>query len=112
MTPVHKTLDLLQHVWPYISGVFLSFIAVFRMWWIDRKKMRRRMNNLEILAENSVSHKDLQACRDDVRAADEKNLMLIFSEIKSLREEHNADAKVNAQQHMDILNQVVTGDKQ
>ena len=106
ITPSHRWLDAAAHIWPYLSGLFLTLAATVRLWWHGRQAIKKRIVTLETLAEHSVSHEDLQACRDDVRAADEKNLTLIFGEIRSLREEHNTDAKVNAQQHMDILSKM------
>lgn len=99
-TQTHRWLDYLDHLWPYISGVFITLLAVIRLWWYDRHQTRKRIGNLEVLAEHMVTTADLQACRDNVRDDDEKNMEKVFAEIKELTKE-------NAAQHQDIMKQIL-----
>ena len=96
----HKMLDVLSHIYPYVAGIFITMVAVVRLWWHNRQETRRRIATLEIMAERMASQDDLQACRDEVRHVDEQNLEKIYNEMK----ENNRD---NAQQHNDILNQSI-----
>lgn len=97
---LHKIADALQHAWPVIAG-FISFSLIgFKVWWLDRRNTKNRIKNLEILAEQTVYKSDLQACRDDVREVDDKNLEKISEEIKEL-------SRRNAEEHTDIMKQMI-----
>ena len=98
--PPHRILDVLSHLWPYVSGIALTLLATVRLWWYDRKETKRRIGTLEVMAEHMVTKDDLQACRDDVRATDDKNLEKLYQEIKT-------NTAQNAQQHQDIMAQMM-----
>ena len=100
--PDHKWLDYLQHLWPYVAAFFATSVTAFRLWWNDRKLLRSRINNVEIIAQNCVTQEQLHECRNEVRDDDTKNLDLIFSEIKELRRERKRDAETTAQRLLDI----------
>lgn len=99
-TNTHNILDVLDRVWPYVSGVAVTILATVRLWWHDKKVTKARINTLEVMAEHMVTKDELQACRDDVREEDESNLEKIYKEIKENNQE-------NARQHQDILKQVI-----
>lgn len=103
----HKVLDFLEHLWPYISGMVVVFIGSIRLWWTDRKNTRKRIQTLEVLAENMVTTDDLHVCRDEVREQDEKNLDMVFKELKGLRGEIKEESRINAQQHQDLMKQII-----
>ena len=96
----HRIFDILNHVWPYLSGAILIMFAGTKLWWYDRRETKRRIVALEVLAENLVNKDDLQECRDDVRQVDDDNLEKIFTELRK----HTAN---NAQQHQDIMNKII-----
>lgn len=104
----HKILDVLEHIWPYVSGIVLTMAAGVRLWWYDRRQVKHRIATLEVLAEQSVTQRDLQECRDDVRNDDDSNLNKIYNKIDEITRD-------NSQQHQDIMNTIlqihITGDK-
>ena len=114
-TPLHKTLDFLDHIWPYLIGfitmLFTTIAATARLWWHDRKEREARVARLEVLYEhlksNSIDHETLHECREDVREEDEKNLNNDLGEIKLLRSEIRVDAKENAKQHDSIMDKII-----
>lgn len=93
-------IDAIQHLWPVISGLALTFVAVFRLWWHDRRETKKRIGTLEVMAEHMVTKADLRACREDVRDDHEESLEKIYNEIKTNNSE-------NAQQHQDIMAQMI-----
>ena len=93
-------LDMLGHIYPYVAGLFITMVAIVRLWLFNRKEIKKRILTLEIMAERMASQEDLQACRDEVRHVDEQNLEKIYQEMK----ENNRD---NANQHSDILKQII-----
>jgi len=96
----HKVLDFVSHLWPYISGVVVTLLAGIRLWWYEKQVTKKRIRTLEALATNMVSKQDLQACRDDVRAVDEKNLDKLSGDIRE-------NMKQNAKEHQDIMKQII-----
>ena len=103
MSHESKALGYLHEIWPYITGLFLVTVAMFKTWMHDRK----RITTLEVLAENMVTHGDLQKCREDVRNAEEKQLQGVYADIKSLAKQAREDMKQNAKQHSEIMNQII-----
>ncbi|MBT8450283.1 MAG: hypothetical protein KJO69_11365, partial [Gammaproteobacteria bacterium] len=77
-----------------------------KIWWTVRKAKEKRISALEILAEHWVTREDLHACREDVRATDDKNLEIVFNEIKGLRKEVTTlvadNRKENTSEHNEI----------
>lgn len=100
----HKIIDVLQHIWPYLSGLAITFLAALKLWWNERRETRKRLKNQEILVDHiireKVSHKELQACRDDVRHDNDTHIDNIYARL-------DKHALENAQQHQDILNQII-----
>lgn len=94
--PHPKWLTWLDHTWPYITGVVVTIIAGVKLWWHDRKETKRRIANLEIMAEHMISRDELQACREDVRRED-----------KDILEKIDHSIEENAKQHQDIMKQIV-----
>lgn len=107
----HKLLHIFEHIWPYVTGVFAVIIGGLKLWWSDKQKTKKRISNIEYitqwLKENSITSDDLKACREEVREVDDKNLEVIFDEIKTLRRDIRHDSKSNAEQHQDILKQII-----
>lgn len=106
-TNTDKVFSFFDQMWPFISGIVLTIIAVIKLWWSDRQAVKRRIIALEVIAEASVSKSELQACRDDVRVVDESNLEKIYGLIRDNNEN-------NAQQHQDIMHEIIElhrGDK-
>lgn len=106
-TQTHKAFDLLQHVWPYISGMFITLVAIVKFWFAERKALNSRIKNLEIIAENSATKAELYSCKEEVYAQDLINLEKIYEEIKILRKESQDEAHSNSQQHQDIMNTII-----
>ena len=113
-TPSHKWLDAAQHLWPYVSGVFITMIAVVKLWWSDRKETKRRITNVELIAETAVTEARLQECKTDVLVHDAtveerilEELKILAQETKELRADMREDNQANAKQHQDILTEVV-----
>ena len=75
-------------------------VGAFRLFWHDRKETKHRIATLEKIAEHAVTYRDLQACRDDVRAEDNKNLEIMYTKIEEL-------SRQNAEQHTEMINQVL-----
>lgn len=100
----HGILDFLQHLWPYVLGVFTAIGTAFGMYWADRRDTKRRVINLEklieLLSERSITHADLAACREDVRASDDAAVGKIYQLIR----ENNV---TNAEQHNDIMKEII-----
>ena len=99
-TNTHKALDFIEHLWPLLSGIVITLLAIIKLWWHSHRETKSRIKNLEVLAENSVTHKELQACRDNVREEDERNLTAVLKEMKD-------QSKENASQHENIVNQII-----
>ncbi len=91
-----KWLTWLDHTWPYITGMAATMLGAFRLWCHDRKETKKRIQNLEIMAEHFVSRDDLLACRDDVRREDKEILEKIDHSIAE-----------NAKQHQDIMKEMM-----
>lgn len=98
--PTQKFIDWLTHVWPVISGLFLTMVMVTRLWWSDKVETKKRITSLEILAEHTASKNDLRKCRDEVRTVDEHNL----EKIQQLIHEGN---KENQEQHADLMKHII-----
>ena len=103
-TFTHKFVHVLEHIWPYVSGMVIVMFAGFKLWWSDRRETKVRIKNIEVMVEHlqndKVSQQDLQACRDDVREVDDANLVRIMDRIEQ-------NATDNAKQHQDILQQII-----
>ena len=100
----HKILDILEHIWPYVTGMTVTLLAAMKLWWSDRKETKKRINEnaeaIRAISSNMVSHDDLHACREDVRDVDDENLIRVLDRIEE-------NAKDNARQHLDIMNQII-----
>ena len=99
MSPEHKILDALQHLWPYLAGVFAAILGGLKMWWSDRKALRVRVQNVEKIAEQAVTEARLQECRVDVDSVDKE----ILVEIRAIREDMREDNRMNAESHQKII---------
>ena len=99
MSPEHKVIDLLQHLWPYIAGMFAAIVAGLRIWWSDRKALRLRVQNVEKIAEHAVTEARLQECKVDVDSVDKE----ILVEIRAIREDMREDNQINAVAHQKII---------
>ena len=110
-TQTHKILDFLQHIWPYVyavvTGLGVMFVAMIRFAWHRHKELKEQQSEqaaaIIAINENMVTTPQLHACREDVRDDDEKNLDLIFNEIRDLRKEARTEAAANAKQHKEIM---------
>jgi len=112
--PSHKWLDAAQHLWPYISGFILTMFAVVKLWWNDRKETKKRIANVEKIAESAVTEARLQECKTDVLGHDItveerilEELKVLATETKELRQDMREDNIANAKAHQDILKEVV-----
>ena len=105
-TVEHKILDYLSHIWPYVSGVFLVMVAGFKLWWYDKKVVKKRIATLESIAEHMASKDDLRECRDSVDKQDADNLKVVLTEIQTIRRENSDNIETNSQQHLDIMHQM------
>ena len=113
----HKILDYLSHIYPYIAGFFLFTAAGFKLWWHDRKVVKKRITTLEALAENMATQDDLRDCRDGVDKQDADNLKVVLDEIKTGErrndEKHDAILKDMNELHqktMDTMLQLHSND--
>ena len=95
----HKLLDILEHIWPYVTALFLTVIGMIKLWWSDRRATLSRLRNVEVTAKKAVTHEQLHECRTDVAEEDH----LILSEIRAIRMDMREDNKANAREHQQIL---------
>ena len=99
----HKVLDVLQHTWPYVSGVIITMMAGLKLWWSTHRNTQKRITTLENDVKQTVTHEELHACRDDVRDTDVENENKILTEIKHIREDMREDNRINSKAHQDII---------
>ena len=99
MSPEHRLLDLLQHIWPYLAGAAATILGAFKLWWSDRRALRVRVQNVEKIAEQAVTEARLQECRVDVDSVDKE----ILVEIRAIREDMREDNQINAVAHQKII---------
>ena len=100
----HKILDILEHIWPYVTTVFVIISTGVTLWWTDRKQIKKDIAEqrrlILWLKDNSVTYKDLHACREDVREVDDNNLEKIFTAFDEER-------KLNRTEHNEIKNMLI-----
>ena len=99
-----KWLDVANHLAPYVTGGILTFAAGTRMWWQAKQKIKQRITNLEILAENCVMKSDLIACRKDV---DETLQELILPKFELLHDRITTTASEAAKGRQNILTTII-----
>ena len=97
----HKSLDIIQHLWPYIAGAFATLIGGVKLWHSDRKQTQLRIINVEKIAEQAVTRAQLKECKDGI----EKEDALMLKSILAIREDMREDNKINAVTHQAILEQ-------
>lgn len=51
----HRFLVLLEHLWPPLAVIGASMFTGVRLWWVDRRKTRKRIDTLEIVAEDCIT---------------------------------------------------------
>ena len=114
----HKILNWLEHIWPLMSGIAITIMAVFRLWWYDKKVVKKRIATLESLAEHMATQDDLRECREGVDKQDADNLKVVLDEIKTGErrndEKHNAilkDMNVLHQKTMETMLELHSSDK-
>ena len=100
MSENHNYLRVLEQVWPAAAGLVLTVAAGAQAMWNRHRDTRRRISNLEILAEHLVTQSDLQSCRDSVRDEQTKHIENIYNEMKRASEE-------NSKEHMAMLNTIL-----
>ena len=83
----HKYLHYAKDLWPFVTGFLVVIFAAFKLMWYR-------------LTSNYVTKAELKACREDVRAVDDKNLNTVFKEIRIMRSE-------NESRHHEIMNQII-----
>jgi hypothetical protein len=114
----HRVLNILEHLWPYVSGLVLIMGATMKLWWHGRREIKKRIVVLEKLAENGASQDDLRDCRAGVDEQDAENLKIVLGEIKELRgeirqdtkesvEARKQDTKENVEAHSKIMDKVM-----
>jgi len=88
--------------------------AVVKLWWNDRKETKKRIANVEKIAESAVTEARLQECKTDVLGHDItveerilEELKVLATETKELRQDMREDNIANAKAHQDILKEVV-----
>ena len=89
-----------------MSGIVITIMAGFRLWWHDKQVVKKRIATLESLAEHMASKDDLIECRDDVDKQDADNLKAVLVEIQAVRRENRDSDETNSQQHQDILHKM------
>lgn len=100
MPPSHGLLDIIQHTWGIISGLFLVVFTVIGWWWTDKKHTKKRILNLEIIAEQVVTKSDLRECKEAVDKNRQDALSSLSRDIKNLGDKNEA-------QHNDIMSHVI-----
>jgi hypothetical protein len=101
LTPDHKFLNLIEHIWPVISGLVLAFVVTIRWWW-------------HIAKSKLVTKEELIMCKAKVDDQSRDDMVLILGEIKSIHKKIDETSKatndkidsyqrMNSQQHQDIL---------
>lgn len=101
--PHGKILDLIDHIWPYLTGLTALLVGGVKLWWSDRNAAKREVADLRKvvlwLKEHAVTGDELHECRKEVREVDDKNLDMIFKEMR-------AHTERNAAQHEEIKKEV------
>ena len=87
----HKLIHYAKELWPYFAAFFSAFILIavsaFKLMWYR-------------LTNKYATKEQLKLCREDVRRADEKNLDIVFKEIRMLRSESES-------RHHEVMNQII-----
>ena len=82
--------------------MFLFAAAGFKLWLHDKRKVKKRIATLEVLAENMATQADLRKCRTGVDKQDAENLKVVLLEIKGVRNDIRQDTASNNNQHQAI----------
>ena len=98
----HRFLVLLDHLWPPLAVIGASAATGVRLWWVDRRKIRKRIDVLEIVAENCI----LKAGHVD-KTLDEK----ILPKIEQLGRDALQRDRLNAVAHEKMLIAMSAGDR-
>lgn len=106
-TNTHKLLDVVEHLWPYISGLILTMVVIVKMWWYNHNEVKRRINTLEKLAEMSATKIDLHECKAEVSGVDNANLEKIYNKLSEQQKDNAIQQQNNAKEHQDILQQML-----
>lgn len=96
----HKWLDMIEHIWPLLSGIGITILAAVKLWWNERQQTKKRIETLEVMCEHMVSKDELQACRDDVRETDLRETEKIYDAIEKNSAENN-------RQHQEIMKTIL-----
>ena len=103
MSPEHKILDLLQHIWPIISGIILIVIASWKLWWSRAARQREWKSEVDKRLSHVVTKDELQACKVKVMDKGDDTNQEILHELKAMRLDRLEDNKDNANAHQDII---------
>ena len=113
---------LFEHLWIPIStvvgGIFATIIGAVGIAMKAHKDIRKRIENLEILAENFASRDELNELRKESDNQDNNNLDKIFKAINDnareqrqalaeMRKEQQKEGRQNADEHQDILKHII-----
>ena len=93
----HKVLDIIEHIWPYVAGLFATIIGAVKLGWMERKRTLERIKNVEKLCEMSATKGELSDCRDDVNRQDIEAERRIMDSINKMKESNSDD-------HLKIIN--------
>ena len=98
----HKVLDIVEHLWPYISGAIIGLFTMIKLWLKGKKRVEDRIVSLEILAKRAVTKDDLIDCKKEVDQQDSTLAKEMLVEFKGLRKEIREDAQINKSEHKEI----------
>ena len=99
----HKVLDFAQHVWPIASGIALTVVAIWKLWWSKAARQREWQSGVDKRLSHVVTKDELQACKVNVMDKGEDTSQQILDEIKAIRLDMRNDNKDNAKAHDTIV---------
>ena len=99
----HKVLDFAQHVWPIASGIALTAVAIWKLWWSKAARQREWQSGVDRRLSHVVTMDELQACKIKVMDRGNATNQEILQELKAMRLDRLEDNKDNANAHQDII---------
>lgn len=104
----HKILNYFEHLWPYVSGVFLFFVAAFKLWLHDRKEAKEEVRDLRLVVlkmeKSMVTKDDLDRCSTEKDKQHISGIKDVLNELHEVRSEGKNDSGKNQSEHKEIIN--------
>ena len=99
----HDLLDYAQHLWPILSGLALTLVAIIRLWWVHHTHQQKWKVSINGQLAETVTREELHSCKTGVMDKAASVDQEILKEIKAIRTDMREDNRINAREHADIL---------